>query len=250
MRTLTGPQFIVSSEVLESYQSPVIAWRLIRSKILTSDRVSSLVKFWVRIIASKNAAHKKLKIVVFLSAFLTLKTNIYTCILYNNYVLDCVWQEEDNFGFRPGLTHDEAGSSSGGSTECSSPTLHHADQEEPGRRRAASLGSHNSTTAAASAAARHRKFSIGSLAYGHATHGKGAEGHKPHVRRKSDGHVHWADEFQKDLARLHPRKTYSRHPSHCSANVRPILKSKPSEEFGDDCLDEADDETQDDDNHP
>ena len=108
----------------------------------------------------------------------------------------------------------------------------------------ASLGSHTISTQAATSQARQRKFSIGSMTYHKAT-GQG-QGHSPHkVKRKlSDGHVHWADEFQKDLARTHPRKHYTRHPSHCPHSVKPILKhdDHENEHEIDDCVDEENDD--------
>ncbi|XP_070195588.1 uncharacterized protein [Littorina saxatilis] len=113
--------------------------------------------------------------------------------------------DTDNFSlsFRPGLTHDDIHSSfsSGGSSSRGSDVT----------------STHSS---ASSTLHRERKLSIGCKAYQHKT------GSDPRVRRKlSDGHVHWADEFQKDLTRSHPRKQYSRHPSHQTGQVKPILKS-------------------------
>lgn len=44
-------------------------------------------------------------------------------------------------------------------------------------------------------------------------------------RKLSDGHVHWADEFRKELTRCNPRKSYTRHPSLHQLQVKPILKA-------------------------
>lgn len=155
-------------------------------------------------------------------------------------------EEDDQFRFRPGLAVDEDGSPDrSGNHNSNSSSSSSPSGTEPatvGRRRAVSLGGpweSASASAAGNAAAstRQRKLSIGSLAYGKL--GVGDPGSTSKVKRKlSDGHVHWADEFQKDLTRTHPRKTYSRHPSHSTASVKPILKAQQEHGGADDCLDE------------
>ena len=117
--------------------------------------------------------------------------------------------EDFTMSFRPGLTHDLHGSSSS----------NHGATSGRGRDPAARR---HSTSSHPSLESRVRKGSIGSKS---CVAAGGGEGGQPRVRRKlSDGHVHWADEFHKDLARCHPRKAYNRHPPQQTPLVKPILK--------------------------
>lgn len=140
--------------------------------------------------------------------------------------------EDEHFAmnFRPGLTHDDlrGGSSSGG---CSTTT---GSSSSSGTRSSSPAGRdptarrHSVSHTPTCTAPRTRKYSIGSKSYAGAATGSGeaaGAGGQTRVRRKlSDGHVHWADEFQKDLTRCHPRKSYSRHPPVQTPLVKPILK--------------------------
>lgn len=109
-------------------------------------------------------------------------------------------------GFRPGLTQDSpcgSGSlSASGLDDSSALRLEHAQTGAVSRK----------------CAEREKSKSLESVECGKTT--------SRAKRKLSDGHVHWADEFQKELTRCHPRKTYTRHPSHMSSQqVKPILKA-------------------------
>ena len=107
--------------------------------------------------------------------------------------------EDFTLGFRPGLILDD----------------HHAASSEiPSSH---SSGQHTED--------RHSGVSSKAAAASSSTGNSETRKLKRRVKRKRmDGHVHWADEFQKDLTRCHPRKSYNRHPPHHTPSVKPILK--------------------------
>ncbi|KAL8570026.1 hypothetical protein ACOMHN_036303 [Nucella lapillus] len=131
--------------------------------------------------------------------------------------------DDDHFtlGFRRGLTrdHDDLHSSISSSPRGSDSGNSHGAAASPSPTLTPSL---SLTTPSSPRRARERKCSIGGRFY---KTGTGSEFSKIEPKRKlSDGHVHWADEFHKELTRCNPRKSYSRHPSHVSSQVKPILK--------------------------
>ncbi|KAL8600767.1 hypothetical protein ACOMHN_055962 [Nucella lapillus] len=117
--------------------------------------------------------------------------------------------DDDHFstGFRPGLAlEDHHGYNASGETNsqysASPPTSsdHFPDDKNGARRKSLQVGEGSDAS------------------------------RKPSIKRKmSDGHVHWADEFQKDLTRCRPRKAYTRHPSIQVAQIKPILKANPED---------------------
>ncbi|XP_076462455.1 uncharacterized protein LOC143294834 [Babylonia areolata] len=119
--------------------------------------------------------------------------------------------DEDHFstGFRPGLTLDDHH----GFGACSE---------------VSSLSQYSSSAPSSSGHLRDHKDGTGSKG-GLKTGSNDASGKHHLKRRMSDGHVHWADEFQKDLTRCRPRKSYTRHPSLHVPHIKPILKANPED---------------------
>ncbi|XP_076441475.1 uncharacterized protein LOC143280636 [Babylonia areolata] len=133
-------------------------------------------------------------------------------------------KDDDHFtlGFRRGLTRDRDDDphSSGSSSSISSSPRSDAGGHCPPHSGTATASS-SSHSPASPKRPRERKCSIGGRFY---KTGNSEFGKIEPRRKLSDGHVHWADEFHKELIRCHPRKSYSRHPSHLSSQVKPILK--------------------------
>ena len=143
--------------------------------------------------------------------------------------------EVDHFAlhdFRPGLARDHDDLHHGGRSRSNS----NSSGSGPSTSGASPTAAPSSSGAGSPTSRRQRKCSIGGRFYKTSLN-SGEFPCKSEVKRKlSDGHVHWADEFHKDLTRCHPRKQYSRHPSHLAHHVKPILKPNSGEDAElDDC---------------